>query len=105
MQLADRVFTKAFIVFILVAGLLSTVWHWGLYTDSGSNLKVAVPLEVLASESRILELQDFLKKTTKMMQAQLELVDNKIAKEVEGLRKELEERIGEQATNFLVFVY
>lgn len=100
-QFADGVFTKAFIVFILVAGLLSTVWHWGLYTDSGSNLKVAVPLEVLASESRILELQDFLKKTTKMMQAQLELVDSKIAKEVEGLRKELEERIGEQAATFM----
>ena len=60
---------------------------------------------MIPSDGRILELQDFLKKTTKIMQAQLELVDNKIAKEVEGLRKELEERIGEQATTFLVCVY
>ena len=50
---------------------------------------------MLASESRILELPDFLKKTTKMMQAQLELVDNKITKEVEGLRKELEVKTGD----------
>ena len=92
-------------MFILVAGLLSTMWHWGLYTNLGSNPKVAMSLEVHSSDSCILELQDFLKKTTKIMQAQLELVDNKIAKEVEGLRKELEERIGEQAATFLVCVY
>lgn len=101
-QLARRVFTKAFMVFILVAGLGSTVWHWSSYTNSGSNSEVAVPLEVFASESRFLELQEFLKKTTKMMQSQLELVDTKIAKQVENLRKELEERIGEQAATFLL---
>lgn len=101
-QLVASVFTKAFMVFILVAGLGSTAWHWGLYTNSGSNSEVVVPLDVVASESRFLELQEFLKKTTKMMQAQLELVDTKIAKQVEALRKELEERIGEQAATFLV---
>ena len=41
----DRGFTKAFIMFILVAGLLSTMWHWGLYTNSGSNPKFVVTLE------------------------------------------------------------
>lgn len=101
-QLAARVFTKAFMLFILVAGLGSTAWHWGLIANSGANSEVAVPLELFASESRILELQDFLKKTTKMMQIQLELVDTKIAKQVEDLRKELEQRIGEQAATFLL---
>uniref|UniRef100_A0A0C9S311 TSA: Wollemia nobilis Ref_Wollemi_Transcript_15958_1944 transcribed RNA sequence n=1 Tax=Wollemia nobilis TaxID=56998 RepID=A0A0C9S311_9CONI len=94
-QLVGGVFTRAFMVFILVAGLGTTLWNWSLKNPSG----VVVPHEV--SEGRIAELEKFLKKTTKMMQVQLELVDMKVGKQVEYLRKELEQKIEEQTNTFL----
>lgn len=54
----------------------------------------------VSMEGQITELQEILRKTTKMMQVQLDLVDVKIHKEIEGLRKELEEKIEEQTTSF-----
>ncbi|XP_059075907.1 SUN domain-containing protein 1-like isoform X2 [Cryptomeria japonica] len=52
------------------------------------------------AEGKFAELEQFLKKTTKMLQVQLELVDIKYGKDVEGLKKKLEESIQEQATVF-----
>ena len=42
----------------------------------------------VVSEGQIAGLEEFLKKTTKMLQFQLELVDMKFGKEVEGLKKD-----------------
>eukprot|EP01018_Ginkgo_biloba_P038110 Gb_33230 [translate_table: standard] len=96
-HLVSTVFTRTFLVFVLVAGLGSTVWNWTMNSPSPAD----IPAGGFQPEGRIMELEEFLKKTTKMMQVQLELVDMKIGKQVENLRKELEEKIEEQTATFL----
>lgn len=83
--------SRPFVAFIIVAGLATTLWSW----RSPSPSPYAVTME-----GQVADLEKVLRKTTKMMQVQLDLVDMKILKEVEGLRKELEVKIGEQATSF-----
>ncbi|KAH9295129.1 hypothetical protein KI387_038717, partial [Taxus chinensis] len=99
LQLVGNVFTKTFMMFILVAGMGTTVWNWSLHRNEPSGLVMQPGMSV--SEGRISELEEFLKKTTKMMQVQLELVDMKFGKQVEDLRKELEDKIEEQTAVFL----
>ena len=50
-------------------------------------------------EGRIAEMEAFLKKTAKMMQVQVEVVDRKIDNEIGGLKKEFAEKI-EDKRNF-----
>eukprot|EP01018_Ginkgo_biloba_P025681 Gb_11080 [translate_table: standard] len=94
LHLMARIFTKWFLLFTFLGGIGHTVWNWTTQSPSTPN-----PKDFLY-EGRVAELEDFLKKTTKMMQVQLELVDMKIGREVEGLRKELEESIEEQTATF-----
>lgn len=89
----------AFIVFVLLAGLGTTFWNWSSQKNESSGL--LTPLGLSVSEGRISELEKFLKTTTRMMQDQLESVDKKIGKQVENLRKELEDKIEEQTATFL----
>lgn len=90
-----KLFPWSFLAFIIVAGLATTIWSWRAPPSS---------LHASSMEGQVAELEEILRKTTKMMQVQLDLVDMKIDmkihKEVEGLRKELEEKIDEQATTF-----
>lgn len=80
-----------FFIFILVAGLATTFWSWKAPPSS---------LHATSMAGQVTELEEILRKTTKMMQVQLDLVDMKIHKEIEGLRKDIEEKIDEQATSF-----
>lgn len=95
-HLAARVFTKWVILFIFLGGIGQTLWNW----TTKPSVKDTVGLGDVVSEGQIAELEDLLKTTTKMLQFQLELVDMKFGKEVEGLKKELEESIEDHATAF-----
>ena len=95
-HLAARVFTKWVFLFIILVGFGQTLWYWTMKPSA----KNTASLGDVVSEGQIAELEEFLKKTTKMLQFQLELVDIKFEKEVEGLKKELEESIENHATAF-----
>lgn len=89
--LLKNMFSRSFLAFIVVVGLATTFWSWRAPPPS---------LHAISMEGQVAELEGILRKTTKMMQVQLDLVDMKIHKEIESLRKELEEKIDEQATSF-----
>lgn len=90
-HLPKNLFSWYFISFILVAGLATTFWSWKAPSSS---------LHATTIGGQVAELEEILRKTTKMMQVQLDLVDMKIHKEIEILRKDLEEKIDEQSTTF-----
>ncbi|KAH7423092.1 hypothetical protein KP509_12G038900 [Ceratopteris richardii] len=89
--LLKNLLSPSFLLLIVVAGLATTTWNW------------RAPPSVLHADSlegQVAELEEILTKATKMLQVQLDLVDAKIYKEVEGVKKELEEKIDEQASKF-----
>ena len=83
-HLAAKVFTKWIFLFIILAGFGQTLWYWTMKHSS----KNTVGLGDVVSEGQLAELEEFLKKMMKMLQFQLELVDMKFGKEVEGMKKE-----------------
>ncbi|KAI5062954.1 hypothetical protein GOP47_0021501 [Adiantum capillus-veneris] len=91
-HLLRNLFSRPFLTVIFMAFLFTTMWNWRAPPPSS--------LHANSMEGQVAELEEILRKTTKMMQVQLDLVDMKIHKEVEGLRKELEEKIDVQATTF-----
>lgn len=60
------------------------MWYWTMKPSA----KNTAGLGDVISEGQITEMEEFLKKMTKMLQFQLELVDMKFGKEVEGLKKD-----------------
>ncbi|MCO5577995.1 hypothetical protein L7F22_031833 [Adiantum nelumboides] len=90
-HLLKNLFSRSFLAFIFMAFLATTIWNWRAPPSS---------LHANSMEGQVAELEGILRKTTKMMQVQLDLVDMKIRKEVEGLRKDLDDRIDEQAITF-----
>ncbi|XP_068344739.1 SUN domain-containing protein 1-like [Pyrus communis] len=82
-----RIFSKNFILLVLILGLFQIVRRLAL----GSG--VGVPMAFTDLEGRIAEVEAFMKTTTKMVQVQVEVVDRKIESEVGGLRKEMEKKI------------
>lgn len=95
-HLTAKVFIKWVVLFLILGGLGQILWYWTMKPSA----KNTVGLGDVVSEGQIAELEEFLKKTTKMLQFQLELVDMKFGKEVKGLKKELEESIEDHATAF-----
>ncbi|BFG20775.1 hypothetical protein CerSpe_070490 [Prunus speciosa] len=82
-----RIFAKNFILLLLVVGLFQIVRRLALRSGDG------VPIAFSELEGRIAEVESFMKKTTKMVQVQVEVVDRKIESEVGGLRREVEKKI------------
>ncbi|KAH7404006.1 hypothetical protein KP509_15G005200 [Ceratopteris richardii] len=89
--LFKNMFSFSFVLLVIVAGLATTPWTWRAIPSS---------LDTGTMEGQVAELQEVLRKTTKMMQVQLDLVDIKIHKEVEELRRNLEDKIDEQTITF-----
>ncbi|XP_077248961.1 SUN domain-containing protein 1-like isoform X2 [Tasmannia lanceolata] len=85
-QTAISVLTKNLVLVVVLLGLWKMiskqVWK---YEDS----RAVDPVAALDFEGRISELKAFLKKTTNMMQLQVDVVDKKIESEVVSLRREL----------------
>lgn len=92
------VFVKNFFLLLVLLGLVQMVRKLALKSED-TNLTGA-SMETSDFERRIAEAEAFLKTTTKMMQAQVELVDRKIGNEVGGLRRELSKKIEDNAVVF-----
>lgn len=90
---AIRIFVKWLVLLAIIGG-----FGWGMWNGVANRKpKYDVYLHDVAAEGRFAELEQFSRKTTKMLQVQLDLVDIKYEKEVKGLKKKLEESIQEQA--------
>ncbi|RDY07819.1 SUN domain-containing protein 1, partial [Mucuna pruriens] len=87
------IFGKNLVLLVVLAGLVQLIRRMAL--KSGD--PVAGGYAGLSEfEGRISEVEGLLKKTAKMIQVQVDVVDKKIEDEVRGLRKELNERIDEK---------
>ena len=62
-HLAARVFTKWVFLFIIVAGFGKNLWYWTMEPSA----KNTVGLGDVVSEGQIAEIEEFLKKTMKML--------------------------------------
>ncbi|KAK9081748.1 hypothetical protein Syun_031194 [Stephania yunnanensis] len=88
-QTVLSVFTKNLVAFS------NAVETWA---KSGSGEGTGSPLAIAEVESRIAEVEGLVKKTAKMMQVQVEVVDRKIENEVGGLRRELTKTVAEKSS-------
>ena len=88
------VFTKNFVLLILLAGLFQMVRKFGL--RSGNGVEDAPSLAFSDFEGRITEIEKFVKSSTTMIQVQVEVVNQKIDNEVVGLRDEVGRMIEEK---------
>ncbi|XP_062092080.1 SUN domain-containing protein 1-like [Humulus lupulus] len=89
------VFTKNFLLLILLAGLVQIVRRFALRSEDGGE---GPPLAFSDFEGRIAEIEKLFKSTTRMMQVQVEVVDRKIDNEVGGLREEVGKMIEEKGS-------
>ena len=93
-----RILAKNLVLFVVLAGLAQLVYRLALkpnLDESGNgNAFVGTHMEF---EGRIAEMEAFLKKTAKMMQVQVEVVDRKIDNEIGGLKKEFAEKIEDRS--------
>ncbi|KAE9620868.1 hypothetical protein Lal_00019412 [Lupinus albus] len=87
------IFAKNFVLFVVVLGLVHLIRRVALTSDGGVAGGYAGLSEI---EGRISDVEGLLKRTTKMVQVQVEVVNKKIEDEVGGLRKELNEKIDEK---------
>ncbi|KAG6513274.1 SUN domain-containing protein 1-like [Zingiber officinale] len=77
---------------LLLASLLwlgQTIWRWAYNTSDNANS----PFVALEFERKISEVETSLKKTAKMLQVQLDVVDKKIGSEIGMVTKELVKQI------------
>ncbi|XP_074584057.1 SUN domain-containing protein 2-like [Curcuma longa] len=77
---------------LLLASLLwlgQTIWRWAYNTSDNTNS----PFVALEYESKISEVETSLKKTAKMLQVQLDVIDKKIGSEIGMVTKELVKQI------------
>ena len=93
-----RILAKNLVLFVVLAGLAQLVYRLALkpnLDESGNgNAFVGTHMEF---EGRIAEMEAFLKKTAKMMQVQVEVIDRKIDNEIGGLKKEFAEKIEDRS--------
>ncbi|XP_072985548.1 SUN domain-containing protein 2-like [Typha latifolia] len=80
---------------LLLAALLwlgRTIWTWNDRIETGNNS----PFIALEYEGRISDVEQSLKKTAKMLQVQLEVVDKKIGSEIATVTKEIANQVEEK---------
>lgn len=94
-QTIVSVFTKNLLLLLVLAGLVQMIRK---FLPKSPDIVPASPMAFSDFEGRIAEVENFVKKTTKMMQVQVEVVDKKIENEVVGLRKELSKRIEDKSS-------
>lgn len=95
-QTVLSVFMKNFLLLTLLVGLVQIIRKLAVNTGSGNNVSFSSSEDF---EGRIAKVEKFLKTTAKMMQVQIEVVDQKIGNEVGGIKTELK-RIDERGKAF-----
>lgn len=91
-----RVFSKNFVLLLVLLGLVQMIRKLALKSDEGA---LGNQMGFSEVEGRIAEVESFLKTTTKMIQMQVEVVDRKIENEVGGLRREVDKKIEAKTTH------
>ncbi|KAI5420794.1 SUN domain-containing protein 2 [Lathyrus oleraceus] len=84
-----RIFAKNFVLLAMLAGLVQLIRWFALKSGEGV---VGGYTGLSEYEDRISEMEGLLKKTTKMIQVQVDVVDTKVG----GLRKEMDAKIEQQ---------
>lgn len=84
------VFTKNFMLLGVLLGLVQLVLKLSMKSPGS-------PVEFTDFEGRIAEVEGLLKKTSKMIQVQVDVVDKKLESEIGGLRKELSKQIEDRS--------
>jgi len=87
-------FSRFFLIFIVAVGLGTTFWN---YRGSPSAPAPPATQDKIALELK--KLDEFVTKTTKYIQVQLEMIDMKIGKQVGELRDEVQQNIDLQVVN------
>ncbi|XP_061362877.1 SUN domain-containing protein 1-like [Gastrolobium bilobum] len=87
------IFAKNFVLLVVLVGLIQLVRRLALKSGDGA---VGSYVGYSEFEGRIADVEGLLKKTAKMIQVQVDVVDKKIEGEIGGLRKEMNERIDEK---------
>ncbi|WVY92228.1 hypothetical protein V8G54_037742 [Vigna mungo] len=88
---------KNLVLLVVLAGLVQLIRRLALKSFDGD---VGGYAGLSEFEGRISDVEGLLKKTAKMIQVQVDVVDKKIEDEVRGLRKELNEKIEEKGVIF-----
>ncbi|CAK9163418.1 unnamed protein product [Ilex paraguariensis] len=96
-QTVIRVFSKNFLVLLVVSGLIQMIYRLASTLGNGPDVSF-VGSEI---EGRIAELDAFLQTTTKMMQVQVEAVDRKMENKIGGLKSELGKKIEDKGSEFV----
>lgn len=87
------IFARNFVFVVVFVGLIQLIRRLALNSGDG----VAVGYAGLSElEGRISDVEGLLKKTAKMNQVQVDVVDKKIEDEVRGLRKEMDKKFDEK---------
>ncbi|CAN0839649.1 SUN domain-containing protein 1 [Linum grandiflorum] len=86
-----RIFTKNFVLLLVLLGLVQLIRNFATKPDG--QLAPTTVTGLAEIESRIAEVETFLKTTAKMIQVQVEAVDRKVDNEVGGLRHEVNEKL------------
>ncbi|KAL5719406.1 hypothetical protein ACHQM5_012187 [Ranunculus cassubicifolius] len=92
-QTVFSVFMKNFLLLIILLGLIQLIYK---LFGSGYKDGILPPHRVSEIEGRIGEIDLLLKKTSKMVQVQFDVVDKKIENEVGGVRSELMKKVEEK---------
>ncbi|KAH1210405.1 hypothetical protein GLYMA_15G223100v4 [Glycine max] len=87
------IFGKNMVLLVVLAGLVQLIWRMSLKSGDGM---AGGYVGFSEFEGRISDVEGLLKKTAKMIQVQVDVVDKKIEDEVRGLRRELNEKIEEK---------
>ncbi|KAA8514776.1 hypothetical protein F0562_017955 [Nyssa sinensis] len=99
-QTLISVFTKNFLLLLALLGLVQMICRLVIYGGNSPTVPPSAGISDL--ESRIVEVESFLKSTTKMMQIQVEVVDRKIENQIGGLRRELSKKIEDRGEEFFI---
>ncbi|WOK95922.1 protein SAD1/UNC-84 domain protein 1 [Canna indica] len=90
------VLTKNCLLLALVLWLGQTIWRWSYSIGENANS----PFAVLEYENRISEVEASLKKTYRMLQVQVDVVDKKIQSEIGIVTKEFLKRVEDKGALF-----
>ncbi|KAG6473911.1 hypothetical protein ZIOFF_067831 [Zingiber officinale] len=95
-QIVLSILTKNCLLLASLLWLGQTIWRWTHSTGENANTALAA----LEYESRISEVETSLKKTAKMLQIQLDVVDKKIGSEISITTKEIFKQVKNKGAFF-----
>jgi len=90
------VFTKNFVLLLVLAGLVQMVRKLAVKSGGIESASVGTQMGLSEFDGRIAEMESMVKTAVKMIQVQVEVVDKKIESEVGGLRREMSKKIDDK---------